>query len=248
MNSSNRSRFNHAISADGIEGERDEAPTNEASAQAYAIAEVQPGDVAAELEVSSQRDGANTTPPGAEEDTSSTDVQSFARLPVCGRATAESESISAGEMPANPAGELPTEGRKIKIIEPSTAMGRTRLPVARGPLSVAAQNEAKVAASNGHPWLVAQAHIDSPKSSKYGISLAAGLEQLGHGHLHRGDLVQVEIGRGDTCYRITGRASRKAAAYFAKADLAEAGVELHTPFHFVMLGVVSQADVEGGQV
>jgi hypothetical protein len=34
-------------------------------------------------------------------------------------------------------------------------------------------------------------------------------------------------------------------ACFAKTDLAEAGVEVHTAFHFVVLGVESQSQVEG---
>jgi hypothetical protein len=109
-------------------------------------------------------------------------------------------------------------------------------------LIVAEENRARVAATNGHPWSIGQAHIDSPKSSKYGISLAAGLRVLGVERLNRGDLVQIEICRGNTCYQLTGRASRKAAAYYSRSDLAQAGVQVHTPFQYVVLRVIS-----GGQ-
>ncbi len=161
---------------------------------------------------------------------------------------AETESIDSAEEPADLTAALPTAGRKIVIIQPPEAVTRRRLSVSRALLAVAAEHQATVAASNGQPWLVTQAHIDSPKSSKYGISLAAGLQALGIERLQRGDLVQIEIGRNDTCYRLTGRASRKAAAYFAKTDLAQACVELHTPFHYVILGVESESQVEGRQL
>jgi len=142
--------------------------------------------------------------------------------------------------------ELPAEGQKVVTIPWTTKHGN-RLLTINAILVVAEQNKASVAATNGHRWSVGQAHIDSPKSSKFGISLTAGLQAFGAERLHRGDLIQIEIGRGDTCYRLTGRASRKAAAYFAKTDLAQAGVELHTPFHYVVLGFVSPSGVEGGQ-
>ena len=155
------------------------------------------------------------------------------------------ETPSPAGAPAVLTEELPTEGRQIITIEPPASIARRRVSVARSLLVVAAKHQAKVAASNSHPWSVGQAHIDSPKSSKYGISLADGLQALGIERLQRGDLVQIEIGRGDTCYRVTGRASRKVDACFAKTDLAEAGVEVHTAFHFVVLGVESQSQVEG---
>ena len=158
-----------------------------------------------------------------------------------GHAASETESNSPGEKPAVPTADLPTAS-KVVIIDP-TAILKGRVSRTHAILVVAEQNKAKVAATNGRPFSVGQAHIDSPKSSKRGISLAAGLAVIGIERLNRGDLIQIEIGRGDTCYQLTGRASRKTAAYFAKTDLAQAGVELHTPFHYVVLGVVSQ----GGQ-
>ena len=159
--------------------------------------------------------------------------------------TQENESTSPGEKPAVPTAGLPTAS-KIVIIDP-TAIVKRRVSRTHAILVVAEQNKAKVAATNGRPWSVGQAHIDSPKSSKYGISLAAGLSVIGIERLNRGDLVQIEMGRGQTCYQLTGRASRKAAAYFARTDLAQAGIELHTPFHYVVLGVTSPSQVEGGQ-
>ncbi len=165
-----------------------------------------------------------------------------------GHAASETESNSPGEKPAVPTADLPTAS-KVVIIDP-TAILKGRVSRTHAILVVAEQNKAKVAATNGRPWSISQAHVDGPKSSKYGISLAAGLSVVGIERLYSGDVVQIEIGRGDTCYQLTGRASRKAAAYFAKADLAQAvtglaqiGTELHTPFHYVVLGVVSQ----GGQ-
>ncbi len=221
---------------------------NQASAQADALPEInQCGTALTGHEESSHRDGAQATPAVAEGVTASTDEQSGASLPVESHATAETESISTGEMPADSAEVLTAEGRKIIIIKPAASVTRRRLSVGRAQLAVAAEHQATVTASNGQPWLVTQAHIDSPKSAKHGISVTAGLQAIGIERLHRGDLVQIEIGRGDSCYRVTGRASRKAAAYFAKTDLAQAGVELHTPFHYVVLGVVSESQVEGRQ-
>ena len=159
--------------------------------------------------------------------------------------TQENESTSPGEKPAVPTAGLPTAS-KIVIIDP-TAIVKRRVSRTHAILVVAEQNKAKVAATNGRPWSVGQAHIDSPKSSKYGISLAAGLSVIGIERLNRGDLVQIEIGRGQTCYQLTGRASRKAAAYFAKSDLAQAGFKVHTPFQYVVLSVTSPFQVEGGQ-
>ena len=166
--------------------------------------------------------------------------------------TQENESTSPGEKPADLTAGLPTAS-KIVILE-STANLKRRVLRTHATLVVAEQNKAKVAATNGRPWSVSQAHIDGPKSSKYGISLAAGLAVIGIERLNRGDLVQIEIGRGDTCYQLTGRASRKAAAYFAKTDLAQAvtslaqiGAELHTPFEYVVLNVTSPSQVEGSQ-
>ncbi len=160
--------------------------------------------------------------------------------------TQKTESISRCEEPADPTAEKLPTASKVVIVE-STAKSNHRASMIHAALVVAEQNKAKVAATNGRPWTVSQAHIDSPKSSKYGISLAAGLAVIGIERLNRGDLVQIEIGSGDTCYQLTGRASRKAAAYFAKTDLAQAGVELHTPFHYVVLGVTSPSQVEGSQ-
>ena len=161
--------------------------------------------------------------------------------------TQKTESISRCEEPADPTAEkLPTEGRAVVVVPP-TAKSNRRPSMIHAILVVAEQNKAKVAATNGKPWSVGQAHIDSPKSSKYGISLAAGLAVFGIERLNRGDLVQIEIGRGDTCYQLTGRASRKAAAYYEKCGLAQIGVEPHTPFHYVVLGVTSPSQVEGSQ-
>jgi hypothetical protein len=159
--------------------------------------------------------------------------------------TQENESTSLGEKPADLTAGLPTAS-KIVILE-STANLKRRASMINALLVVAEQNKAKVAATNGRPFSVGQAHIDSPASSKYGISLAAGLSVNGIERLNRGDLVQIEIGRGDTCYQLTGRASRKAAAYFAKTDLAQAGFKVHTPFEYVVLNVTSPFQVEGGQ-
>ena len=160
-------------------------------------------------------------------------------------ASKPAESTSQGDQPADLTAGLPTAS-KIVIIDP-TANPMRRASMINALLVVAEQNKAKVAATNGRPWSVGQAHIDSPKSSKYGISLAAGLSVIGIERLNRGDLVQIEIGRGQTCYQLTGRASRKAAAYFAKSDLAQAGFKVHTPFQYVVLSVTSPFQVEGGQ-
>jgi hypothetical protein len=185
---------------------------------------------------------------GASTTTAGCSAAAASAVPV----TQKSESTSPGEKPADLTAGLPTAS-KVVIIE-STANLKRRAFVINATLVVAEQNKAKVAATNGRPWSVSQAHIDGPKSSKYGISLAAGLSVIGIERLNRGDLVQIEIGRGDTCYQLTGRASRKAAAYFAKTDLAQSvtglaqiGAELHTPFHYVVLGVTSPSQVEGSQ-
>jgi hypothetical protein len=154
-----------------------------------------------------------------------------------GHAASETESNSPGD----PTADLPTAS-KVVIIDP-TAILKRQVSRTQAILVVAEEHRAKVAASNGHPWSVGRPCLDSRGSSKYGLSLTAGLKAYGRTRLFSGDLVLVEIGRGDTVYRVTGRASRRAAAYFAKADLAQAGVELHTPCHYVVLGVVSQ----GGQ-
>jgi hypothetical protein len=248
MSQNTRRKWNQAPVTPSGESESVEVPNNQASAEADALAEInQCGAAATEHEESSHHDGAEAAPAVAEEVIASTDEQSVASLPVESHATAETESISAGEMPADLTEELPTEGRRIITIERRASILRRRVFVARSLLVVAAEHQAKVAASNGHPWSVGQAHIDSPKSSKYGISLADGLQALGIERLQRGDWVQIEIGRGATCYRVAGRASRKVAAYFAKTDLAEAGIMVHTPFHYVVLRVVSPSGVEGGQ-
>ena len=159
--------------------------------------------------------------------------------------TQENESTSPGEKPADLTAGLPTAS-KVVIIESTTILKR-RASMINATLVVAEQNKAKVAATTGRPFCVGLAHVDGPRSSKYGISLAAELSVIGIERLNRGDLVQIEIGRGDTCYQLTGRASRKAAAYFAKTDLAQAGVAPHTPFHYVVLGVTSPSQVEGSQ-
>ena len=153
--------------------------------------------------------------------------------------TQENESTSLGEKPADLTAGLPTAS-KIVILE-STANLKRRVSRTHATLVVAEQNKAKVAATNGYPWTVGQLSIDSPKSSKYGISVAAGLRVRGFERLGRGDLVKIEIGRGDTCFQLTGRASRSAVVYISKADWALAGVELHTPCHYVVLSVVSQS-------
>lgn len=248
MNQNTRPKWNQAPVTPSGESESVEVPNNQASAQADAFAEInQCGSAETEHEESSHRDGAQAAPAVAEEVTASTDEQSVASLPVESHATAETESISPAGGPADLTEELPTDGRQIITIEPPASIARRRVSVARSLLVVAAEHQAKVAASNNHPWSVGQAHIDSPKSSKYGVSLADGLQALRIERLQRGDLVQIEIGRGATCYRLTGRASRKVAAYFAKTDVAEAGVEVHTPFHYVVLRVVSPSGLEGGQ-
>jgi len=248
MSQNTRRKWNQARVTPSGESESVEVPNKQASVQADALAEInQCGPAATEHEESYHHDGAEAAPTVAEEVTASTDEQSVASLPVESHATAETESISAGEMPADLTADLPTAGRKIVIIEPPEAVTRRRLSVSRAQLAVAVEHQATVAASNGKPWLVTQAHIDSPKSAKHGISVTAGLQAVGIQRLLRGDLVQIEIGRGDTCYRVTGRASRKAAAYFAKTDLAQAGVELHTPFHYVVLEVIRNDGVTGGR-
>ena len=182
------------------------------------------------------------TPPLEGDGVPTSTTGSDAAIRDAATATQKPESNSPGEKPAVLTADLPTEGRDVVIIDPPASL-KCRPSMIHAILVVAEQNKAKVAATNGRPWSVGQAHVDSPKSSKFGVSLAAGLGAFEDKRLNRGDLVQIEIGRGDTCYQLTGRASRKAAAYFAKTDLAQAGVELHTPFHYVVLGVVSQ----GGQ-
>lgn len=183
------------------------------------------------------------TPPLEGDGVPTSTTGSNAAITGVATATQKPESNSPGDKPAVPTAEdLPTEGRDVVIIDPPASL-KCRPSMIHAILVVAEQNKAKVAATNGRPWSVGQAHVDSPKSSKFGVSLTAGLGGLEDKRLNRGDLVQIEIGRGTRCYQLTGRASRKAAAYFAKTDLAQAGVELHTPFHYVVLGVVSQ----GGQ-
>lgn len=182
------------------------------------------------------------TPPLEGDGVPTSTTGSNAAIRDAATATQKPESNGPGEKPAVLTADLPTEGRDVVIIDP-TAILKRLVSRTHAILVVAEQNKARVAATNGRPWSVGQAHVDSPKSSKYGISLAAGLGAIEDKRLNRGDLVQIEIGRGGTCYQLTGRSSRKAAAYFAKTDLAQAGVELHTPFHYVVLGVVSQ----GGQ-
>ena len=181
------------------------------------------------------------TPPLEGDGVPTSTTGSNAAIRDAATATQKPESNSPGEKPAVPTADLPTAS-KVVIIDPTVILKRL-VSRTHAILVVAEQNKARVAATNGRPWSVGQAHVDSPKSSKYGISLAAGLGALGIQHMNPGDRIQIEVGRGDTCYQLTGRASRKAAAYFAKTDLAQAGVELHTPFHYVVLGVVSQ----GGQ-
>jgi hypothetical protein len=151
--------------------------------------------------------------------------------------TQKTESISRCEEPADPTAEKLPTASKVVIVE-STAKSNRRASMIHATLVVAGQNKAKVAATNGQPWSVGQAHVDGPKSSKYGISLAAGLAVFGIERLNRGDLVQIEIGRGDSCYQLTGRASRKAAVYLPKKSLLEAMVHVHEPFEYVVLRVI----------
>ena len=158
-----------------------------------------------------------------------------------GSVSKPSESSSLGEKPADLTAELPTAGRQVVKVGDPAEFTRPRVSRLTAILVVAEQNKAKVAATNGYPWTVGQLSIDSPKSSKYGISVAAGLRVRGFERLGRGDLVKIEIGRGDTCFQLTGRASRSAVVYISKADWALAGVELHTPCHYVVLSVVSQS-------
>ncbi len=232
------SNSNHASSIPGVESGPVDAPNNEAPAQAGPLAEInQRRGAGTEPEESSQCGGANAAPPKTNEVTSSADEQSAAGLLVEGHAAQKTESISAGEEPVVLTAEKLPTASKVVIIE-STAKLSRRASMIHATLVVAEQNKAKVAATNGKPWSIGQAHIDSPKSSKYGISLAAGLAVFGIERLNRGELVQIEIGHGDTCYQLTGRASRKAAAYYSKSDLAQAGVQVHTPFHYVVLHVV----------
>jgi hypothetical protein len=159
-------------------------------------------------------------------------------------AAQESESTSLVEKQADLTAELPTAGRQVVKVGDPAEFTRPRVSKLTAILVVAEQNKAKVAATNGYPWTVGQLHIDSPKSSKYGISVAAGLRVRGFERLGRGDFVNIEIGRGDVCFQLTGRASRSAVVYVSKADWAIAGVELHTPCQYVVLSVVSQS--EGG--
>lgn len=158
-----------------------------------------------------------------------------------GSVSKPSESSSLGEKPADLTAELPTAGRQVVKVGDPAEFTRPRVSRLTAILVVAEQNKAKVAATNGYPWTVGQLSIDSPKSSKYGISVAAGLRVRGFERLGRGDLVKIEIGRNDTCFQLTGRASRSAVVYISKADWALAGVELHTPCHYVVLSVVSQS-------
>ena len=158
-----------------------------------------------------------------------------------GSVSKPSESSSLGEKPADLTAELPTAGRQVVKVGDPAEFTRPRVSKLTAILVVAEQNKAKVAATNGYPWTVGQLSIDSPKSSKYGISVAAGLRVRGFERLGRGDLVKIEIGRNDTCFQLTGRASRSAVVYISKADWALAGVELHTPCHYVVLSVVSQS-------
>ena len=159
-----------------------------------------------------------------------------------GSVSKPSESTSPGEKPADLTAELPTAGRQVVKVGDPAEFTRPRVSKLTAILVVAEQNKAKVAATNGYPWTIGQLSIDSPKSSKYGISVAAGLRVRGFERLGRGDLVQIEIGRNETCYQLTGRASRSAVVYVSKADWALAGVELHTPCHYVVLSVVSQSE------
>ena len=239
---SSHSKSNHGRSAPGVKSGSVEALNNEASAQASALAEInQCRGAETEQGESSQRDGANATRPVANEVPSSADEQSIAGLLVENLAAQETESPSLGEKPADLTAELPTAGRQVVKVGDPAEFTRPRVSRLTAILVVAEQNKAKVAATNGYPWTIGQLSIDSPKSSKYGISVAAGLRVRGLERLGRGDLVEIEIGRGDTCFQLTGRASRSAVVYISKADWALAGVELHTPCHYVVLSVVSQS-------
>ena len=244
---SSHSKSNHGRSAPGVKSGSVEALNNEASARASALAEVnQCRGAETEQGESSQREGANATRPVANEVPSSADEQSIAGLLVENLAAQETETPSRGEKPADLTAELPTAGRQVVKVGDPAEFTRPRVSRLTAILVVAEQNKAKVAATNGRPWSISRAHVDGPKSSTHGITLTAGLGVLGIQHMNPGDRIQIEVGRGDTCYQLTGRASRKAAAYFAKTDLAQAGVELHTPFHYVVLGVTSPSQMEGG--
>ena len=192
------------------------------------------------------------TPPLEGDGVPTSTTGSNAAITGVATATQKPESNSPGDKPTVPTADLPTAS-KVVIIDP-TAILKRRVSRTHAILVVAEQNKAKVAATNGRPWSISRAHVDGPKSSTHGITLTAGLGVLGIQHMNPGDRIQIEVGRGDTCYQLTGRASRKAAAYFAKADLAQAvtglaqiGAELHTPFHYVVLGVTSPSQVEGSQ-
>lgn len=228
-----RRTSNSAPFPPGVESGSGEAPSNEDSAKAGTLAQ------------RDQSEGGNTTSPVAAEVTFSGDGQSAASLPMESHAASETESTS--QKPAVPTAEPRTGFPNVVEIKSTLTPTRQRASRTAAALVVAEENKANVAATNGQGWLVTQAHIDSPSSSKYGLSLTAGLQAYGRARLFRGDLVLVEIGRGDTVYRVTGRASRRAAAYFAKADLAQAGIKLHTPFQYVVLGVTSPSQLEGGQ-
>lgn len=184
------------------------------------------------------------TPPLEGDGVPTSTTGSNAAIRDAATATQKPESNSPGEKPTVLTADLPTAS-KVVIIDP-TAILKRRVSRTHAILVVAEQNKAKVAATNGRPWSISRAHVDGPKSSTHGITLTAGLGVLGIQHMNPGDRIQIEVGRGDTCYQLTGRASRKAAAYFAKTDLAQAGVELHTPFHYVVLGVTSPSQMEGG--
>ena len=185
------------------------------------------------------------TPPLEGDGVPTSTTGSNAAIRDAATATQKPESNSPGEKPTVLTADLPTAS-KVVIIDP-TAILKRRVSRTHAILVVAEQNKAKVAATNGRPWSISRAHVDGPKSSTHGITLTAGLGVLGIQHMNPGDRIQIEVGRGDTCYQLTGRASRKAAAYFAKTDLAQAGFKVHTPFEYVVLNVTSPFQVEGGQ-
>ena len=161
--------------------------------------------------------------------------------------TQKPESNSPGDKPTVPTAEPPTGERKIVVINTPATL-KSWASKAQPILVVAEEHRAKVAASNGHPWSVGRPCLDSRGSSKYGLSLTAGLRVLGVGHLNRGDLVDLEIGRGGTLYRLCSFATRPTTVFLRKTDLAQAGIaELHTPFEYVVLKVTPGSQVEGGQ-
>ncbi|MHB1306806.1 MAG: hypothetical protein ACYDC1_25590 [Limisphaerales bacterium] len=104
-------------------------------------------------------------------------------------------------------------------------------------MKVRSEKAATVPASNGNGWQVALLHTDSKTSKKLGLAVGRMLKAQGLREMERGDLLTIEVGVADERFRLTGRASRRNAAYFSKDDAKKAKLVQHEPFNVTIVSI-----------